>query len=601
MSDKKKKFEFSCCKCGNIPEILKIHTDNSKIELNCKICGRYEISINEYFKLLDKNNNFNKCSLCLNEKKNNEFFYCLACKKDFCKLCKNDSKHNCQNNKNLNEINKKKNYCLKHDQKFKYYCFNCQENFCENKDHTNHETHKTMEISEYNKVLLKEKNKVKEINDELTKLVDFNDLILDNIDLFQDNKLFIKSIKNIGNSLEEGNKRNSNDIKCLLSGLSNDIKNSNKAIEELIKKKIQLSRKEKYLHLNSRGLDDQDFKHISQIRFNQLKEIDISENEIKNIESFNKMSLPFLEFLNLSFNKIETIKPVAELKSKNLEYIYLQKNLIKDIETFLLSDFPELKILRVEDNDIIHENNEPNEEEKKKTEKLLGQLNKKFPGIFIYKSLKEQIKDFTDKYKDKNMGISNFEDQNNKIKDIPRDKKAGEFKLSDCDDNIDINQKNTDEIKEIVENIIKIDLHDIKGSNKMLKYLILIITYKKENKIKELVLRNTNINDASILKRVNFNSLKKLDLAVNKLKDPNFLRDIKAKNLEELYLDNNNLQDIYPILSTKFEKLKVLSLNQNAYDSYETEKSPGFVEFVNSMEKKNPDFIYQIERPDSEN
>jgi transcription elongation factor Elf1 len=69
MSDKKKKFEFSCCKCGNIPEILKIHTDNSKIELNCKICGKYEIFINEYFKELEKNNNFKKCSLCLNEKK----------------------------------------------------------------------------------------------------------------------------------------------------------------------------------------------------------------------------------------------------------------------------------------------------------------------------------------------------------------------------------------------------------------------------------------------------------------------------------------------------------------------------------------------------
>ena len=54
-------------------------------------------------------------------------------------------------------------------------------------------------------------------------------------------------------------------------------------------------------------LDDQDFKYISQIRFNQLKEIEISENNITNIEPFNKMSLPFLEFLNLSHNKIQII------------------------------------------------------------------------------------------------------------------------------------------------------------------------------------------------------------------------------------------------------------------------------------------------------
>jgi uncharacterized protein YsxB (DUF464 family) len=599
MSDKKKKFEFSCCKCGNIPEILKIHTDNSKIELNCKICGKYEIFINEYFKELEKNNNFKKCSLCLNEKKNNEFFYCLNCKKDFCKLCKNNSEHKCQKRDNLIEINKKKNYCLEHNQKFQYYCFDCQENFCENRTHINHETHKTMKISKYNEVLIKEKNKVKEINDELTKLVEFNNLILDNIDLLQDNKYFNQSIKNIGKSLEEGNKRNSNDIKCLLNGLSNDLQNSNNAIEELIKKKIQLSRKEKYIHLNNRNLDDQDFKNISRIRFNQLKEIDISENKIIKVEPFNKMSLPFLEFLNLSFNEIETIKPVTQLKSKKLEYIFLQKNHIKDIETFLQSDFPNLKLLRVEDNDIIHENNDQNNEENKKANEILVKIDNKYPKKFIYKSLKEQIKEFTENFKEKNMGISNFEDHNNVIKDNSRDKNNGKFQLSECDDTIDIKEKNTEEIKNIVENIFKIDLHDIKGKDKMLKYLFLIITFKNENKIKELILRNNEIEDASMLKRVNFKSLKKLDLAVNKIKDTNFLKDIKAKNLEELYLDNNNLQDIYPMLSAKFEKLKVLSINQNAYDSYEMEQSPGFKELVETMKKKNNDFIYQINLADS--
>jgi len=56
------------------------------------------------------------------------------------------------------------------------------------------------------------------------------------------------------------------------------------------------------------------------------------------------MSLPFLEFLNLSHNEIQIIEPVAKLKSKNLEYIFLQRNKIKDLENFLGSDFPALKI-----------------------------------------------------------------------------------------------------------------------------------------------------------------------------------------------------------------------------------------------------------------
>jgi len=599
MSDKQTKIEFLCCKCGKIPEILKIHTDNSKIELNCKICGKYEISINEYFAKLEKNNNFKICSLCLNKKKNNEFFFCLNCKKDFCKACKNNSKHVCQNKKtNLIDINKKKNFCLDHNQEFKYYCFDCQENFCENKEHKDHETHNTTQISSYLEAIIGKKNRVKEINDELSKIVKFNELILDNIDLFQDNDYFKKSIKNIGKSLEEGNKRNSNDLKCLLNKLSIDIGISDKAIEKLInsKEKIQLSRKEKYLRLNNRNLDDQYFKDISQIRFNQLKEIDISENNIKDIQPFNKMSLPFLEFLNLSFNEIQAISPVAKLKSKELEYIFLQRNHINDIDSFLKSesDFQNIKILRVEDNDIIYETNSQNQEEKKKakeTKEKLDKISKKYSGKFVYKPLKEQIEDFIEKYKNKNLGISIFEDVKKKIKD----EKNKTYMISETEDKINIKEKNAEDIKNIVANIIKIDLHDATGNNDILKYLFLIITYKNENKIKELILRNNFIKDASMLKRVNFKSLKKLDLAVNNIEDSNFLKDIRAKNLEQLYLDNNNLKGIYPILNAKFEKLKVLSLNQNDYDSDKMENSPGFKELIEELKSKNSDFIYQIE------
>ena len=81
--------------------------------------------------------------------------------------------------------------------------------------------------------------------------------------------------------MEEGNKRNSKDIKYLLNGYSKDIKDSLEAIEALIDtKNIQLHRIDKYIHISNMELNDQDFKYISKIRFNQLKEIDISENKI---------------------------------------------------------------------------------------------------------------------------------------------------------------------------------------------------------------------------------------------------------------------------------------------------------------------------------
>ena len=72
-----------CSKCGEIPEILKVHTDNSKIEFNCKNCGVYEILIDEYFDRLSKSYYFKKCNSCKNKCKMNKYYYCFNCKKDY--------------------------------------------------------------------------------------------------------------------------------------------------------------------------------------------------------------------------------------------------------------------------------------------------------------------------------------------------------------------------------------------------------------------------------------------------------------------------------------------------------------------------------------
>ena len=104
------------------------------------------------------------------------------------------------------------------------------------------------------------------------------------------------------------------------------------------------------------------------------------------------MNLPFLEFLNLGHNKIKKIEPIAKLKSKNLQYIFLQNNQIEDIETFLESEFPSLKILRVEDNNIIKEN-----EQDENIIKKIRHIDKKYPGKFVYISIKNQIIEFKKK------------------------------------------------------------------------------------------------------------------------------------------------------------------------------------------------------------
>ena len=116
---------------------------------------------------------------------------------------------------------------------------------------------------------------------------------------------------------------------------------------------------------------------------------------------------------------------------------------------------------------------------------------------------------------------------------------------------------------EISSDIENIDLCDLMGQDEMLKSLLLIISYKSKNKIKELNLRNNNIKDLSMLNTINFYNLQMLDLSMNKIEDLKFLKNMKARNLKYLYLVNNFFTDIYPILDANFPDLKILLLNDN--------------------------------------
>ena len=62
------------------------------------------------------------------------------------------------------------------------------------------------------------------------------------------------------------------------------------------------------------------------------------------------MLLPHLEIINFSDNKIIDILPIANLLSDKLSEIYLQNNKIDDLGPFLNSNFPLLKIFRVDGN-----------------------------------------------------------------------------------------------------------------------------------------------------------------------------------------------------------------------------------------------------------
>ena len=313
--------ELLCCKCGVIPEILNVHTDNNKIELKCKNCGIYEILIDNYYSELSNNNYFRICKIC-NFSENN-LYYCYECGFNLCEVCKNSESH--KMHKFIIRLDKKEDFCPKHFKQFKYFCNDCHENFCEKEKENGHKNHEIIEINPKDKRCEEYIKKFEDINNKIKKIIEFNKLVLNIGKRFKNNYFHLKNIINLGESIKEENKRNSKDFKYLLSGLGKDIDNSYKVFDYFLdKKQIQLHRNDKYIYLNEKELDDKDFKYISRIRFNQLIEIDISENNITNVEPLKKMNLPFLEFLNLGHNKIKKIEPIAKLKSKNLQYIFFK-------------------------------------------------------------------------------------------------------------------------------------------------------------------------------------------------------------------------------------------------------------------------------------
>ena len=571
--------ELFCPKCGGVPEFLTIHTSNSKVELKCKNCGVNEKLIDKYYEEL-KNSQYSKikCLNCfVNYNINENIYYCYECKAHFCEKCSNI--HSGQKHHYI-KFNEKKYYCLKHfNEELKYFCLDDQENICEQELESLHKDHNIKKISDLKNLVEIYRNRIEKTNKELAKIIRFNNLILKTVKVSKNNYFHLKSTINLANSLEKGDKIDSKDIRCLFKDLSKDIQISNEAIKAFQNenKNIPLLRKDKILYLNAKELGDIDFRYISQVRFNQLKEIDISENNLTSIKPFNKMSLPFLEFLNLSHNKIKDIEPLSKLKCESLQYIFLQANEIEDLGAILETEFSSLNLLRVENNNIIFKD--------KEDEKI---IRKKYSGKLIDISIKDQIKQFKEKY---NLEIYEMkeDDSDKSLKKNPNEKKIKNFVLQAKNSNNQIKSENEEDI----ENIVKIDLSDLNKGDEMLEKLFLIITYKSKNRINTLILRNNQIENPLILNRINFNNLRILDLSVNEIKDLKFLSNLKAEFLKYLYLDNNNFNDVYPIYNAKLDNLELISLNKNQIESDENELIPGY----NDLKNKNNKMIIQLKNP----
>ena len=377
------------------------------------------------------------------------------------------------------------------------------------------------------------KKQLKKKNEQLKKIIEFNNMVKHTSEKYQNNYFHLKSLKNICNSLLKEIERDSNDLKFLLAAFNNEIQFSNKAIGIFNKAaNVDIKRDEESLFLSKKKLNDINILSLCMIKFNQLKEIDLSENEITDIEPISKMSLPFLEFLNLSFNKINKIEPLGEINSKNLKFLFIQNNQIKDIKCIKNWDFPKLRILRLEDNKI---------EENSVSFKEIDKDYEKNKHIIVTKKKIEEIE---------------------KIYKIQYDENTKIIKLEAVEE------------KDDEDELILINL-------------FIIISQKNENIISTLKINNCKIKNPSILNRIQFDFLEELDLSFNNIKDLQFLKRMKAKYLKRLYLNNNNIKDLSLLNKIKdlFPHLEEITLNNNNFNPKE-DKNADLVNYLDSKDIK---------------
>ena len=112
--------------CPQCKEPCRINMNNYKIKLYECSNGHIndEIKINDFLKTQDINISLIICDQCKIKNKgntyNNEFYYCLNCKKNICVLCKS----NHDSNHNIIKYDQKNYVCFEHGENFNSYCKN---------------------------------------------------------------------------------------------------------------------------------------------------------------------------------------------------------------------------------------------------------------------------------------------------------------------------------------------------------------------------------------------------------------------------------------------------------------------------------------------
>ena len=339
-----------------------------------------------------------------------------------------------------------------------------------------------------------------------------------------------QSIKKVYVEDREINKDNNYDYsEFKISEISSD-KNSN--IEEIINEK--------------KIIDDCDNNmSYTSNTFKNIKILNLTNNNLSDINILEKMQLENLEKLCLDNNKISDINILEKVKYKELKELYLNGNNISNIEILEKVNFPNLQTLDLSCNKITNID-------------VFEKVN--FPKLkmlsFHKNNLTKIVKIKLAKLESLNLlALSHNEGIDiNPLKDAKFENLQYLFLA-------DINLKSIDIFSSIAFKHLKFLTF---GGNNISNIKALSKVDLKE--LDTLVLYDNKISDIEVLAEVNFPKLKILNLSSNKITNIEVLKNVNFPELTELDLQQNNIVEINVFKNCKFKKLIKLNIKLNKID-----------------------------------
>ena len=337
--------QYVCTKCNSIPEIISIDYNRGIIEFKCKTHDIQKVDIREYFELESKYLYYNiRCDDDKTRIQKDNLSYVFNRFIDTGKnLCENCSKGKKSKSININEMN---NICPLHTKKYIKFCKECNHHFCcEDNIKCKHiiDEIKSPENKDIDLIKMKIDMLInyKDIIDYQIKFLNtllmtyenhpsnyYNSINITNVAKDLDIKDEAKLNYQIETNYSDGT-FNKHEREILL----NKIKNLERIILNELNSKfeLKLTGEELEINLNGKNVGNLDLKLLCSIYYKNLQKIDLSNNNITNLEEIKYLDSPNLKELILKNNKIKSIEPLTSKISDNLKDIDLSDNKIENI------------------------------------------------------------------------------------------------------------------------------------------------------------------------------------------------------------------------------------------------------------------------------